>query len=87
MTNTNSEPQLLAEAALFDSELKNLIATKKGQYVVVKAKEISDGYATESEAYAAALKKYGDEAFLIRQVTDEPQAPINVPAIWFGSFQ
>jgi hypothetical protein len=71
------------ELAFFESQRQVLLAAHEGKFALIKGCELAGIYASEAEAYAAGLEKFGNEPFLIKRV--QRQDPTGqIPALHFG---
>jgi hypothetical protein len=78
--------ELAPELAYYTQHKEELLRHHAGAFVVVRGSELLGAFTTESEAYEAALKKYGNTPVLIRQVLrDEPR--IQFPALVVGAIR
>lgn len=55
----------------FESKLPELLKDHRGQFALVKNKEIHGFYNSTEEALKAGYEKFGDTEFLIQEITDE----------------
>ena len=74
---------LREELAFFESQKEALLAAHEGKVALIKGCELTDVYATEGEAYAAGLKKFGNQPFLIRRIQRQNPAG-QIPALHLG---
>lgn len=59
----------------YDFFLRNLsrfVEDHRGEFALLKSRQVIDFFATPGEAYRTAKKKYADDVFSIQEVTDEP---------------
>ncbi len=55
----------------YQDQRQIFFASHKGEFVLIKGKANHGFFKTSEEALVAGLKKFGDEDFLIQEVTDE----------------
>lgn len=55
----------------FESRLPDLLKDHRGQYALIKNKEIHGFYASTEEALKHGYEKFGNTEFLIQEITDE----------------
>lgn len=82
MANTKKS-QLGKELKFFEKNKKNYLKQYKNLFVLIKEEEFGGAYTNEQEAYKNGIEKYGNVAFLIKQVT-EKEAEVNFPALTVG---
>jgi hypothetical protein len=74
---------LKIELEHFDREQSNLLREHENRFVLIKGTNVIGAYDTETQAYEAGVQKFGDEPFLVKQVTkDEPTH--DIPALRLG---
>lgn len=56
----------------FQRSLRNLLHEHRGEYALIRHKEIVDFYTGPGEAYRAGLVKFPDELFSVQEVEDRP---------------
>ena len=59
------------ELAWYADNVGDLPDKIEGRYIVVKGDKLLGDYASESEAYGAGLREYGNTCFLVQQVGEE----------------
>src|SRR5256885_15782318 len=74
---------LQTELEYFQKHKQEYLKLYKGQFVLIKGKELADAFTTEAEAYQAGLEKFGNEPFLIKQVLDK-DGTVSYPALTVG---
>jgi hypothetical protein len=74
---------LQTELEYFQKHKQEYLKLYKGQFVLIKGKELSGAFTTEAEAYQAGLEKFGNEPFLIKQVLDN-DGTVSYPALTVG---
>lgn len=74
---------LETELAFYREHEKEYLAHYEGMYVAISDRQLIGAYSSESEAYEAGLRKVGNQPFLIKLVTTEPE-PIHLPALNLG---
>ena len=83
MNERPSSSILAEEVAFFESRKPDLLKTNKGQFALVKGKELYGTFTTFQEAYKASIVRFGNAAVLIRQITE--QEPVHrIPALTYG---
>ncbi len=74
---------VLEETKRFHQELPRLLRQYRGRWVVFKHGKVHGDHQSESEAYAAALKKFDRNAgFVVAQVTEVTPSPITAAALF-----
>jgi len=71
------------EIAAFGASLPDLLQHHAGKFALFHARELEGTFTTELEAYVEGVRRFGNEAFLIRQVLPE-QAVAAAPALFAG---
>ena len=74
---------LQTELEYFQKHKQEYLKLYKGQFVLIKGKELAGAFTTEAEAYQAGLEKFGNEPFLIKQVLDN-DGTVSYPALTVG---
>jgi hypothetical protein len=79
----DSAQPLAEELAFYESQKAELLMAHQGRFVLIRGAELVGVYDQRTEAYAEGLKRFGNTAFLIKQVL--PEDPIDtIPALHFG---
>lgn len=73
--------QLQKEMDYFDQNKSEYLKTYHNTYVVIKDNKLLGNFTTQQEAYQAGIKVYGNEAFLIKYVTENESPSVHAPAI------
>ncbi len=71
---------LREELAFFEEKKSELLASHKGQFVLIKGRQIIGVYPTRAEAYGDGVRHFMREAFLIKPVV-EHEAAEQVPLL------
>jgi len=71
------------EIAAFDGSLPDLLKHHTGKFALFQARKLEGTFTTELAAFAEGVRRFGKEAFLIRQVLPE-QVLAAVPALFAG---
>lgn len=71
MTNTQ-EVEVDQNFEAFQALLPDIIDKCRGQHALMKNRSIVGFYATSWDAFRAGKQKFGDDAFSIQEVTDQP---------------
>ena len=80
---TSGAESLREELAVFEAKRADLLLHNEGKFVLVKGSQVIGIYDDQGDAYKEGLSKFGNQPFLIRQITR--QDPVqNVPALHFG---
>jgi len=58
------------EIATFEALLPAVLATRRGQFVLIKGTRVIDYFVSEDAALSAGYEKFGDEPFLAMEVAD-----------------
>ena len=75
--------ELEKELAYYNAQREELLSHHEGQFALIKANSCLGYFTTEGEAYEEGVKQFGNQAFLIKQITKEKE--INrVPALVLG---
>ena len=59
------------EIAYFNSIKPKLLESQRGQFALVKGEELIGTFTKDQEAYEAGVKRFGKQAFLIKQILPE----------------
>ena len=82
------ETALQEELEYFETQKEALLKTHEGQFALVAGQKLVGTYTTESDAYEAGLRQFGNRPFLIRRIrSQEPllQAPVLLVGVDLGS--
>jgi hypothetical protein len=71
------------EVAAFEASLPELLTHYVGKFALFHGRKLEGTFTTELEAYADGVRRFGTEAFLIRQVLPE-QVVAAAPALFAG---
>ncbi len=74
---------LSEELEYFERHREELLTRYKGKFVVVKGSKLIGHFATAEEAYEAAVTRFGEEPFLLKQVLAE-EPPAQLPMLYTG---
>ncbi len=74
---------LKEELEFFYQEKARLFQTNKGQFVLIRGKELGGTFTTFEEAYDEGIRKYGNVSFLVKQIL-EPEPVHEIPALTYG---
>jgi hypothetical protein len=75
--------ELKRELEYFEERKPELLKYYRGQYALIKGRELLGTYTTLEEAYAAGVRRLGNVPMLIKQV--EPEEPVHhIPALTHG---
>ncbi len=77
------ETVLQEELEYFETQKEALLKTHAGQFALVAGKELIGTYTTESDAYEAGLKQFGNRPFLIRRISSQ-EPPLQAPVLFVG---
>jgi hypothetical protein len=79
-----SETNILhKELAYFEKHKQEYLKLYKGQFVLIKGEQFVQAFTTDQEAYRIGLEKFGNQAFLIRQVLEDDMK-VSYPALTVG---
>jgi len=68
------------ELAFFDARKQELLKTHAGQFALIKGRNLVGIFSTREQAYAEGVKRFGQEAFLIKHIV-EHEKPEQVPLL------
>ena len=84
--SNETPPNILEEELAFFKEKKDeWLAHYEGKFALVKNHELADTFTTLDEAYQEGIKRFGTEAFLVKQIL-EKEPTQEVPALMLGLF-
>ena len=75
---------LKKELQYYSEQKAELLKHYKGQFALIKGKEVIGTYTTWDEALEDGIKKLGNVPFLIRQVQEEEEV-VQSPALLVGA--
>lgn len=75
--------ELERELEFFESRRKEWLKDYKNKFVLIKGEELIDVFNTLEDAYKEGVKRYGNQPFLIKQVTEEEEME-TLPAFTSG---
>lgn len=84
-TNKKSvmDMELERELKFFESKKKEWLRDYKDKFVLIKGEELIDVFNTLEDAYKEGVKRYGNQPFLIKRVTEEEETE-TLPALTSG---
>jgi hypothetical protein len=65
--------ELEKELKFFESKRKEWLRDYKDKFVLIKGEELIDVFSTLEDAYKEGVKRYGNQPFLIKRVTEEEE--------------
>ncbi|HVC22708.1 MAG TPA: hypothetical protein VNH82_04700 [Candidatus Dormibacteraeota bacterium] len=71
------------ELALYETKRQELIVSHLGQYVVIHGDTVLGVYPNFADAYGSGVAEFGQEPFLVRQISTEDPTAQN-PALYAG---
>ncbi|MFQ5759192.1 MAG: DUF5678 domain-containing protein [Candidatus Bathyarchaeia archaeon] len=75
--------ELEEELEFFGSKRREWLEKYKDKFVLIKGKELIDVFATLEDAYKEGVRRYGNQPFFIKQVT-EVEPIEKTPSLMFG---
>lgn len=72
------------ELKYFEKNKTEYLKSYKNLFVLIKNEEFGGAFTTEAEAYQIGIEKYGNEPFLIKQVSENEQN-VSFPALNVGA--
>lgn len=72
------------ERKYFSEHHADLMSRYPGKFVLIKDEEIIGTFDTIENALAEGARRFGLEAFLVRQITATEEKEINIPALTLG---
>jgi hypothetical protein len=72
------------ERKYFADNIKSLLENYRGRFVVIKETSVLGPFATIDEALSEGARRYGLHAFLVRQVEEQSQDTVSIPALALG---
>jgi len=84
-TNVKSvmDVELEKELEFFESKKEEWLKEYKDKFALIKGEELIDVFSTLEDAYKEGVKRYGNQPFLIKRVTEEEEVE-KIPSITFG---
>jgi hypothetical protein len=61
------------EIAFFESKKEELLKTHAGKYALIHGEDFIDAFDTPENAYDAGVAKFGQSAFLVKKISEEPE--------------
>jgi hypothetical protein len=58
------------ELKTYEKEKEKLLAEAKGKFVLIKGDKIIGVYASQEDALAEGYKRFGNEEFLVKEITE-----------------
>ena len=77
--------ELEKELEFFESKRGEWLRDYKDKFVLIKGEELIDVFSTLEDAYKEGVKRYGNQPFLIKRVTEEEEIE-TLPALAFYHF-
>jgi hypothetical protein len=71
------------EIEFFERNYEDLGQKYRGQFVLIKGKELIGGFPTVQEALAEGSRRFGLDSYLVRRV-DVNREPVSIPALTLG---
>jgi hypothetical protein len=75
--------ELEQELEFFESKKKEWLKDYKDKFVLIKGEELIEVFNTLEDAYKEGVKRYGNQPFLIKKVTEEIEILLSLT---FGHF-
>jgi hypothetical protein len=77
------ENSLTQELAFFEAKQAELLKHYRGQFALIKGRELVGTFTKREEAYAEGVNRFGNVPMLIKQIvpSDEPE---RIPALMHG---
>ena len=75
---------LETEREFFDQIRGQLFSDHSGKFVLIKGSELIGAFATIEEAVTEGARRFGLEPFLVRQVVQNVESDVNIPALELG---
>lgn len=72
------------ERAYFSLHREELRSDHPDKFVVIKGDHLAGSFATQEEALAFGAREFGLVPFLVRNVNQDDEVEINVPALTLG---
>lgn len=70
-------PKLQRELEVYEAALPSLLATHRGQYVVIKDSDVRHYSETYEQALSWAYDAFGLDRFFVKQITDGASASVH----------
>ncbi len=71
------------ELAYYTRHRDDLLQHYENLFVLIRGEELIGVFSTEAEAYQAGVERFGNEPFLIKQVTRDEETE-HIPALTLG---
>lgn len=71
------------EVKYYEANKKDLVKKHNGKFVLIKGDKLVESFDSEKSAYEAGLKEFGNQAFLIKRVSEKEDVSQN-PALVLG---
>ena len=68
-----ADPVLATELATFAAHKAELLATAKGKFALIRGDEVAGTFDTEGDAVNQGYAKFGNVAFLVKQIVEVEQ--------------
>ena len=83
MTIVSADPhsEQAIEQRTFEAHKEELLKKAKGQYVLIKSKDIIGIYPTQVEAIRDGLKKFVSQHFSVKHISEDEE-PFTLPSIF-----
>lgn len=75
--------ELEREIEFFESKRKEWLKDHKDKFVLIKGKELIDVFSTFEDAYKEGVRRFGNQPFLIKKVTEEEEVE-KLPSLTLG---
>jgi hypothetical protein len=75
--------ELEQELKFFESKKKEWLKDYRDKFVLIKGEELIDVFNTLEDAYKEGVKRYGNQPFLIKKVTEEEETE-TLPSLTSG---
>ena len=82
MAETHTEA-LETELRAFERELPGLLLHHRGKYALFHGGEFTEVFDSEAAAYEEGVRRFGDDTFLVRLVTDPEEVQASLPGLYF----
>ena len=61
------------ELKIYKRERKRLLSESEGKFALIKGREVIGVYASQEDALAEGYKRFGNEEFLVKEITEIEQ--------------
>ena len=72
------------ERKFYREKHDELVKTSFGKFVLIKGEEIIGVFNTIEEALSEGARRFGLQSFLVREIRQEVEATIDIPALSLG---